>query len=54
MLSQQNAWALAKVAKPEEYIARMGNEKRFQINLGEKAYKGRVTAFELNCNTYRK
>lgn len=39
MLSQQNAWALAKVVEPEERIAGIGNGKRLWIDSGGEAYK---------------
>lgn len=54
ILRQWDAWALAKVVEPEEHNIKISNEKRFWIDLRKKACKGRVMAFELGYNTYKK
>ncbi len=48
--SQKDTWGFARIAGPGACIVETGNAKKALIDLGEEAYKGRVTAFELDCN----
>ncbi len=51
--SQKDAQGFARVAGPGTCVVETGNAKKPRIDLGEEAYKGRATAFELDCNIYR-
>lgn len=53
MLRQRDAWGLARVAEPRICVVETGNVKKRQIDSGKETYKGRLTAFELDCNIYR-
>lgn len=54
MLSQRDAWGLARVADPRIHVDGIGNGKRLRIDLGGEAYKGKVTASKQGCNTNKK
>lgn len=51
VLSQQDVWALARVDEPGACVVGIGNGKRLRIDSGGEAYKERVMASELGCNT---
>lgn len=52
VLSQKDNWGFARVAGPRVCVLEIGKAKNPQTELGREAYKGRVTAFELDYNIY--
>lgn len=50
MSSQKNARGFARVARSRACGVETGNAKKSRIDLGEEIYKGKMTAFELDCN----
>lgn len=53
MSSQKDIQSFARVVRFRACIVKTGNLKKSRIDLGKKAYKGKVTAFELDCNICR-
>ena len=52
MSNQKDACDFARVAGPGTCIIEISNAKKLWTELGGEAYKGRVTAFELDYNIY--
>ncbi len=48
--NQKDARDFARIARLMECVAETGNAKKPRIGLRAKAYKGRMTVFELDCN----
>lgn len=53
-LYSEEDWWRSFIGSRQYKITEIGNAKRLQTDLGGEAYKNRVTASELGCNTYGK